>query len=157
MTATEHETDRKVSTFPLADQGYNISSVDKFTEEAYALIDNLSEAFKKAAGELAELKEANLTQEEEIARSVNMITLAEAEASEYVAKKKAEADQKLQEASDHYDSVLGSVTQEKETIEAEIERLRGTQRAMLDRLVALHRNELEALTAASEELAETEK
>lgn len=157
MTATEHETDRKVSTFPLADQGYNISSVDKFTEEAYALIDNLSEAFKKAAGELAELKEANLTQEEEIARSVNMITLAEAEASEYVAKKKAEADQKLQEASDHYDSVLGSVTQEKETIETEIERLRGTQRAMLDRLVALHRNELEALTAASEELAETEK
>lgn len=157
MTTSEHEATGKLSTFHIVEQGYDISAVDKFTQEAYALIDRLSDALLKSETELAEFKKAHLGKEEEVSLSVRMITLAEAEASKYVAEQTAKADEKLEETSALCDSLVKDAKQEKETIEAEVGVLKENHSTMLDRLIALHSNELSALTAAVKELAETDK
>lgn len=157
MTTAEHETTGKLSTFHIVDQGYDISAVDKFTQEAYALIDRLSDALLKSETELAEFKKAHISKEEDVALSVKMITLAEAEASKYVAEQTARADEKLEETSTLCDSLLKDAKQEKETIEAEVDTLKENHSIMLERLIALHSNELNALTKAAAELAETNK
>lgn len=157
MTAKAKDQTEKRSTFHITEKGYDTASVDKFTEEAYSLIDTLSAALHQATNDLKTERENNLSPQEEVIRSVEIISLAGQVAGDYLEEQRAKADELLREATEHHDQVLGSVNAEREAIEEKIERLKGTQRVLVERLKALHQNELDILNAAYAELTENDK
>lgn len=157
MTAQGKDQTEKRSTFHIVEKGYDTASVDKFTEEAYSLIDSLSAALQQSTNELRTEREKNLSPAEEVFRSVHLITLAEEQAGVYLEEQRTKADELLHEATEHHAQVLGSVHDEREAIEQEIERLKGTQQVLLERLMSLHQKEMDSLGAAYAELTENDK